>query len=580
MPVVPPPPPSDTTAPQVSFDPTTLTVESGMTGNSTVSATDNVAVTIGPNVTCTNNGSFDVAANTFAAPAVTAETISVCTATASDAAGNEGTATLTVTITPPPTTITLAGTVVKGVISGATIRILDAADGASGIPLVTGTTGADGSYSLTIPEGTSTSNLLVVETLLAGAQMVCDAENCLSEGGIAFGSPLSIPADEVGAFPRTLSAAVPTPAIGTTDVNVNMFTHYQVLDMVAQGFIRQAQQGGDVIIIPEDYSSTLANTARLFGLPDEDFFTLPFIDVTQSITSTDQDAIYAALLGGGLLGAALEAVEPFSAISDFQARAVSYNVIANESTDNREFISIEDIYENAIALGTQIGATGNAFTAAQDSLSQRQAEIAVASADRPVAPDGTLLAVFTELAFLSDSRTFSTTNTGAGISIVNPDNLNYTATIDAGQGSNFFGIGSTAAPQNVDIDFNSVPAGTYVLSVTFDTAEGDPNTDSIEFIFTSPEISIVEENVTISKAVTDRVTLNIQNPESFGISGASVSGAGSEFFLTVLSGPNMIELSLNAAQEVPVGTYDLTISLEAPTVGASGTDTVTVIITD
>lgn len=409
--------------------------------------------------------------------------------------------------------------------------------------------------------------------------MICDAENCLSEGGIAFGSPLSIPADEVGAFPRTLSAAVPTPAIGTTDVNVNMFTHYQVLDMVAQGFIRQAQQGGDVIIIPEDYSSTRANTARLFGLPDEDFFTLPFIDVTQSITSTDQDAVYAALLGGGLLGAALEAVEPFSAISDFQTRAVSYNVIANESTDNREFISIEDIYENALALGTQIGATGNAFTAAQDSLSQRQAEIAAASADRPVAPDGTLPAVFTELAFLSDSRTFSTTNTGAAISIVNPDNLNYTATIDAGQGSSFFGISSTAAPQNVDIDFNDVPAGTYVLSVTFDTAEGDPNTDSIEFIFTSPEISIVEESVTISKAVTDRVTLNISNPDGFQTSGATVSGTGSEFFIVAgPTGGNSFELSLNAANPVPNGTYNLTFDIETTTVGASGMDTVEVIV--
>lgn len=97
-----PPPPIDNTSPSVSFSPTNLTVESGMTGSSTLTATDNVGVTTGPNVTCTNGGSFDVSSNIFTAAEVTAEITSVCTATAHDAAGNEGSATLTVTMTPLP----------------------------------------------------------------------------------------------------------------------------------------------------------------------------------------------------------------------------------------------------------------------------------------------------------------------------------------------------------------------------------------------------------------------------------------------------------------------------------------------
>jgi len=95
-----PTPTVDTTAPNVSFRFSNLTVESGTTATSTLTATDDVGVTTGPTVTCTNGGSFS--GRTFTAPSVTTETTSVCTATASDAAGNEGTATLTVMIEPTP----------------------------------------------------------------------------------------------------------------------------------------------------------------------------------------------------------------------------------------------------------------------------------------------------------------------------------------------------------------------------------------------------------------------------------------------------------------------------------------------
>lgn len=105
--VVPPPPPppppppaptvfGDIIAPIVSFSPSALTVASGGTGNATPSATDNMGVTSGPTVTCTKGGSFSN--GTFTAPqSRCSDVTSVCTATAQDAAGNIGSATLTVT---------------------------------------------------------------------------------------------------------------------------------------------------------------------------------------------------------------------------------------------------------------------------------------------------------------------------------------------------------------------------------------------------------------------------------------------------------------------------------------------------
>lgn len=94
----PPPPVADNTAPTLNFNPSTTSVVSGQSQSIVLSSSDNVGITSGPSVTCTNGGSFS--AGVFTAAVVTADTASVCTATAQDAAGNEGTATLTVTMTP------------------------------------------------------------------------------------------------------------------------------------------------------------------------------------------------------------------------------------------------------------------------------------------------------------------------------------------------------------------------------------------------------------------------------------------------------------------------------------------------
>lgn len=172
--------------------------------------------------------------------------------------------------------------------------------------------------------------------------------------------------------------------------------------MIGVSLARQGA-GGTPTIFLQDYSAARQSTAAIFGLPDADFFAIPFVDITQPITSTDSNAIYAALVSGGLLGAALEAADPFAAIFDLQNRTAQDNFIARESVDNPEMISLQDIFENATALATQIGATGNAFTNAQTVVSDRQALISNAIPDLPLESDGNFPQPPAEISFQVDN---------------------------------------------------------------------------------------------------------------------------------------------------------------------------------
>lgn len=581
-------PTTDNTAPTVTFNPTSLTVDSEATGESSLTATDNVSVTTGPTVSCTNGGSFS--GSTFTAPTATAETTSVCTATASDAAGNEGSATLTVTITPltvspppPPTGITFEGHVVKGAILGAPLGILDAVNpiSAADSALVESVTADDGSYSLTIPEGTQVTDLLIVSSLLGSAQMICDAANCLSEGGINFGDPLLIPADSDPNFTKFLSAAIPTPeAFGTTEVNVNMFSHYQVLDMLGVSLARQGA-GGTPTIFLQDYAAARQSTAAIFGLPDADFFAIPFVDITQPITSTDSNAIYAALVSGGLLGAALEAVDPFAAIFDLQNRTAQDNFIARESVDNPEMISLQDIFENATALATQIGATGNAFTSAQTALSDRQALIADAIPDLPLESDGGFPQPPAEISFAVDNISV---NAGDAnfllVGIDNPDGLfplNSSQSVPPGEISFFADVTSVvpaasislnlfgSSPTGIDFSFGGdLTAGTYETEVTFTVSEFNQTyTDTITIEVTPIEIGIVQESVSMTTASNSTFRLDFVNPNNVDISTVTIDN---------LNGPSYFEvLSIDASGadvgygpsigSAPAGTYNVNVTL-------------------
>ena len=163
-----PPTPSapDTQAPSLEFNPSTLTVVSTGTGSSTLSATDNVGITTGPNVSCTNGGDFSN--GVFTAPATSETLTSECTATASDAAGNEGSATLTVTVEPDTTAPVVSFNVASLTVnSGQTSAVsLTATDDASVTSLTTTCTNG-GSFSddvFTAPTVTTTTNLVCTAT--------------------------------------------------------------------------------------------------------------------------------------------------------------------------------------------------------------------------------------------------------------------------------------------------------------------------------------------------------------------------------------------------------------------------------
>lgn len=93
---------ADTEAPLVSFDPNTFTIASGQTSEFALTATDNVGIVGGIDVTCTNGGRLED--GLFIAPNVSSDTEVICTAIATDAAGNSSSATLTVSVTPTPDT--------------------------------------------------------------------------------------------------------------------------------------------------------------------------------------------------------------------------------------------------------------------------------------------------------------------------------------------------------------------------------------------------------------------------------------------------------------------------------------------
>ena len=166
----PPPPTGDSQAPSVSFSPAALTVGSENTGTSTLTATDNTAVTTGPSVNCTNGGSF--VNGVFTAPRTGLNITSICTASAGDAAGNTGTGTLTVTVNQAPATgdVTLSGkltfdsvpfnTTTNGLnynaISQAPARgiTMEAVNASNGV-IATTTTDAAGDYNFTLPPNTN-----------------------------------------------------------------------------------------------------------------------------------------------------------------------------------------------------------------------------------------------------------------------------------------------------------------------------------------------------------------------------------------------------------------------------------------
>ena len=262
------PAPPDTAAPVLSFNPATLSVISGGTGNSALSASDNVAITSGPTVTCTNNGSF--ANGVFTAPSTPTASSSVCTAVAQDAAGNEGTATLTVNIAAAPAAPTISGiatydfvphidnssnqrvfptalnynAIEQRPIRGATVELVNA----SNVVLESATTDSSGAYSFEVDPNVNLRVRVRAEMVQTeGAQWdVRVQDNTSSDALYALQSPLqsSGTADTV----RNLNAA--SGWNGTSYASARQAAPFAIMDQIYDAVTLIAAHDPDVVFPP------------------------------------------------------------------------------------------------------------------------------------------------------------------------------------------------------------------------------------------------------------------------------------------------------------------------------------------
>jgi len=252
------------------------------------------------------------------------------------------------------TSFTLDGATTKGLILDGFVNVADASDDTN--ILVSGRTdSADGTYDLMIPASGNFTGPFVRVSVEGGpgAVMICDAgDGCLTTGGanVAFGDTFAID-DTV-----TLSAIVPTPAENSTDT-VNL----TIISDLAASLIDS--NTGPLTAADNDQAN--AQVSDLFGLLTVDPTELEAIDVTDgSVNSTDDNALRAAILSGGVLGAALEnGADIGTALDNLRADFVANDgqLVINEDVDDPALISLEDIFEESLIVAEDSEISGDDF---------------------------------------------------------------------------------------------------------------------------------------------------------------------------------------------------------------------------
>ena len=341
----------DTTPPFISISPTSFTVHSGETFNVDVQVSDDVGVTSGPDVSCTEGGVFSN--GVFTAPDVSVDTIVECTVTASDAAGNTASETFTANVT-APTGFSINGTVSKGLVLGADIFIFDSSDTSvrvnpiTSAALASGTTSeTDGSYSIDVDTTDITiGDYVIVHVDLRSAQIVCDA--ALGCGtGIAFGDTFTVSDTTEPVF---LRAIVPTLQNQEQKiVNVNIFSHLQT--ELALHFIDVFGLTG---VRAQDIAESQTQISRIFTLDDQPFVDLSFIDLTsEAFAGLASNDITANIIAAGIMGAIGESSLDFTDAFDgfiLEFTSEEGELIGREVADNSNLVSLQDIFENAYAI--------------------------------------------------------------------------------------------------------------------------------------------------------------------------------------------------------------------------------------
>ena len=202
----------------------------------------------------------------------------------------------------------------------------------------------EGEYNFEVLPATDLEELLRFEVKGEGADMVCDAPQGCNE--YAFGETFEVEDD------LDLRALIEVPRFGsTTTANVNIFT-----TLAAK---RAGQLNGLRRVSPGNLRDGQEDVASVFGIRNQDFSTVPFIDVTQPFFSFDEDAVRLAIMSGGILGATflhsdpdddedyLEELDDF--IDEFGDREINCRDSAQQTT-----LSVEDIMAQAVEIARLI----------------------------------------------------------------------------------------------------------------------------------------------------------------------------------------------------------------------------------
>lgn len=197
-----------------------------------------------------------------------------------------------------------------------------------------------GNYSFSVLPATDLEELLRFEVKGDGADMVCDAPRGCNEAD--FGDTFEVEDD------LDLRALIEVPRFGATrTANVNIFT-----TLAAK---RAGQLNGFRRVSPGDLRDGQEDVASVLGVSNQDFSAVPFIDVTQPFTSTDENAVRLAMISGGILGASFLHSDPdddedyLEELDDFIDEFGDREVFCRNAPDQRT-LSVEDIMAQALEI--------------------------------------------------------------------------------------------------------------------------------------------------------------------------------------------------------------------------------------
>jgi len=238
--------------------------------------------------------------------------------------------------------ITLNGQVSKGLVTNTDVELLSVDNLIFGNREIIDPVEIDetGNYSFTVLPSTDFEELLRFEVEGDGANMVCDAPQGCNE--FAFGEIFEVEDD------LDLRALIDVPPLGSTQiVNINIMTTLATS--------RAGELNGFSRVSPENLSDAREDVASVLGLDNQIFSAVPFIDVTQPITSNDENAVRIAIMSGGILGATFLHSDPdddedyLEELDDFIDEFGERQVFCRDAPD-QPTISIEDIMAQSLEI--------------------------------------------------------------------------------------------------------------------------------------------------------------------------------------------------------------------------------------